>query len=436
MKSSPTSIRVLHVDDEPDLTDMVAAFLKKENDRFEVASATNVDDGLSRLIDEEFDCVVSDYDMPGQNGIEFLETVREKYSDLPFILFTGKGSEEIASVAISAGVTDYLQKQTGTSQYTVLANRITNAVENHRTQIKLTDREQRLNLFFEQSPLGVIEWDEQFTFVQLNEAAEEILGYAEDDLVGRSWKVIVPESNQKAVDDVVGGLLENEGGYYSLNENIRGDGERIVCEWHNRVVTDDDGVVAVFSQFHDVTERREQKQRLKAIIDNLPGYVYRHGLEPEWPLEFAGGASQQITGYTPAELVSEITLAETVIHPADREGVRNGVEEGLEADGRYDLSYRITTKSGEQRWVRDRGRTIADPITGVEKLEGLITDIIDRVAQKQNLKQRTDELRDVSSQLKDQYRNLFEEAPIMIVETRSKDGEPIIADCNQRSSRQ
>jgi DNA-binding NtrC family response regulator len=54
--------------------------------------------------------------MPGVDGLEFLASVREEYPDLPFILFTGKGSEEIASEAISRGVTDYLQKETGTDQ--------------------------------------------------------------------------------------------------------------------------------------------------------------------------------------------------------------------------------------------------------------------------------------------------------------------------------
>jgi PAS domain S-box-containing protein len=70
--------------------------------------------------------------MPNQNGIEFLRSVREIYPDLPFILFTGKGSEEVASEAISAGVSDYLQKESGTDQYTVLANRIANLVSQYR----------------------------------------------------------------------------------------------------------------------------------------------------------------------------------------------------------------------------------------------------------------------------------------------------------------
>lgn len=128
------TIRVLHVDDEPSLADMAATFLEREDDRITVHTGTNPADGLKQVADNEFDCIVSDYDMPGRTGIEFLEAVRENYSELPFILYTGKGSEEVASDAISAGVTDYLQKESGTGQYTVLANRISNAVEQYRSR--------------------------------------------------------------------------------------------------------------------------------------------------------------------------------------------------------------------------------------------------------------------------------------------------------------
>lgn len=133
MNAQPDAIRVLHVDDEPDLAELAATYLEREDDRFDVETATNADDGLDRIADEEFDCVVSDYDMPGRTGIEFLEAVRETHPDLPFILYTGKGSEAVAGDAIAAGVTDYLQKESGTSQYAVLANRIVNAVTQYRT---------------------------------------------------------------------------------------------------------------------------------------------------------------------------------------------------------------------------------------------------------------------------------------------------------------
>ena len=133
MSTDPDAIRVLHVDDEPDLADLAATYLERENERLDIETVTDAAEGLERVASGEFDCVVSDYDMPGRNGIEFLEAVRESRPELPFILYTGKGSEEVASDAIASGVTDYLQKESGTGQYAVLANRITNAVEQFRT---------------------------------------------------------------------------------------------------------------------------------------------------------------------------------------------------------------------------------------------------------------------------------------------------------------
>jgi PAS domain S-box-containing protein len=265
-RDTPDEVRVLHVDDDPDFLDVAAAFLERELDDVEVVGATSAAAGLDRLAESRFDCIVSDYDMPGLDGLAFLERVREADTDIPFILFTGKGSEDVAGDAISAGVTDYLRKASGTNQYAVLANRIENAVERYRSRRALEASEERLSLFIDQSPLGVIEWSESFDVVPLNDAAERILGYEEADLRGRSWEAIFPESDSDAVGDVVSALLENEGGYHIVNENVRADGERIVCEWHNRVITDDDGdVVAIFSQFQDVTDREERQRRLTAL---------------------------------------------------------------------------------------------------------------------------------------------------------------------------
>jgi PAS domain S-box-containing protein len=269
--ASAGPVRVLHVDDEPDFAEMAAELLARQSDRIDVETARSASEALDRLHETDFDCVVSDFDMPGPDGIEFLEAVRGDYPDLPFILYTGKGSEEVASDAISAGVTEYLQKERGTSQYAVLANRILNAVEKHRTQHELRDREHRLNLFFEQSPLGVIRWDDEFNFARVNDTAREILGYDEGELEGEPWEVVVPEADRGEIGQVVvADLLDDTGGYHSINENVRKDGERIVCEWHNWVVTDDDDdVIAVFSQFQDITERETREQELQEAKSRL-----------------------------------------------------------------------------------------------------------------------------------------------------------------------
>lgn len=133
----PQKIYVLHLDDEPDIADLAVEFIQRQDDRLDVEPVTSASEALKWLGKNTVHCIVSDFDMPGKNGIEFLEAVRIDYPELPFILYTGKGSEEVASEAISAGVTDYLQKETGISQYEVLANRIKNAVSQYHNQREL-----------------------------------------------------------------------------------------------------------------------------------------------------------------------------------------------------------------------------------------------------------------------------------------------------------
>jgi PAS domain S-box-containing protein len=133
-------VRVLHVDDDADFASLTAAYLGTVDDGLEVVTASSAADGLDHLAaTDRFDCVVSDYDMPETNGLEFLDAVRDSHPNLPFIFFTGKGSEEIASEAIARGATDYLQKGGGRDRYELLANRIRNAVDQYRSEAQAAE---------------------------------------------------------------------------------------------------------------------------------------------------------------------------------------------------------------------------------------------------------------------------------------------------------
>lgn len=134
MNSAAESITVLHIDDDPDFLDLATDYLEQESDRLSVHPATSPETGLETLKRLDVDCIVSDYAMPNQDGLALLDTVRQNHPNLPFILFTGKGSETVASDAIAKGATDYLQKQPNSNQFQLLANRIVNAVEQYRTQ--------------------------------------------------------------------------------------------------------------------------------------------------------------------------------------------------------------------------------------------------------------------------------------------------------------
>jgi len=122
-------VRVLVVDDDPETAEMAATFIQRGHDRL-VASAehdpTNV---LGRLDAGEFHGVISAYAMTGVDGLDLLTTVRDAYPELPFIIFTANGSEDVASEAISAGVTDYVRKRAGGGQYAELAEKVVTLVE-------------------------------------------------------------------------------------------------------------------------------------------------------------------------------------------------------------------------------------------------------------------------------------------------------------------
>ncbi|WP_254863974.1 bacterio-opsin activator domain-containing protein [Halovivax gelatinilyticus] len=139
----PADIDVLLVDNEPSFAQLAAEMLTRADDSLSVTTVTSASNALETVEETPIDCVVSDYDMPGLSGLELLEAVREDNEDLPFVLFTGKGSEEIASEAIAAGVTGYLQKKSGREQYTLLANQIRNAVAQYRAETELRESEKR-----------------------------------------------------------------------------------------------------------------------------------------------------------------------------------------------------------------------------------------------------------------------------------------------------
>ena len=123
------AIRLLLVDDEPGLAESIAAHVERENEDIEVTVATSVLEAVTTLDTEPFDCIISDYAMPAISGLDFLKAVREEDPDVPFIVFTSKGSEATASQAISTGVTDYVQKRVDADLYDDLVERVRTAVD-------------------------------------------------------------------------------------------------------------------------------------------------------------------------------------------------------------------------------------------------------------------------------------------------------------------
>lgn len=207
-RSDEPNVDVLCVDDDSALRDLSKAFLEREDDGLTVHTAASASEALDRLDETEFDAVVSDYRMPELNGLEFLEAVRRDHGDdIPFLMFTGQGREEVAMDALNLGADRYLQKGGDSkSQYGVLARAIRQEVAHHQTENARHENEKRYRSLFENSPL--VFWVEDFSAVkshldEVTSDVEDVESYFEEhpEVVQTYFdKLEVIDVNENALD--------------------------------------------------------------------------------------------------------------------------------------------------------------------------------------------------------------------------------------------
>lgn len=190
-------IDVLIVDDEENFLDQAKIFLERENKNINVVTAESVEKGLNLFERRDFDAIVSDYQMPDLTGIDFLEELRKKKSsNIPFILITGKGREEVAMEALNLGADRYLQKSTDPKTlFGLLERSITKELE------KIT--EERYRDLLENNPNPTIILEEDLNIEIVNQQFLKFIEKERNEVEGNDIGSIIGKKGKQKIDEVL-----------------------------------------------------------------------------------------------------------------------------------------------------------------------------------------------------------------------------------------
>lgn len=273
--SDSEQLSVLVVDDSDFFAEMTATTLAEEHGMV-TEWATSADEALDTLADREFDCIVSDFDMPGTNGLELKAHAEEQFGEIPFIILTGRGDESVAARAISAGVADYILKLevVEDQQYQRLANRIESAVNERRAQ-------RRYELLVENTPDAVAQVATDGEILAANPAMADLADATQADLLGADVTDAVPEVGERLLS--IGCKTVDDG--ETRREEMR-LGDRFYQTIFVRVdINTERNTFQLIAR--DVTERTERERELKRQNERLDQFASMVSHDLRNPLDIA-----------------------------------------------------------------------------------------------------------------------------------------------------
>lgn len=260
---------ILYVDDEPALLDITRIFLENGG-VFSVDCAMSGSEALSRIAAGNYDAVVSDYQMPGMDGITLLKKVRETDKTLPFILFTGKGREEVVIEAINSGVDFYLQKGgEPKSQYAELSHKICTAIARHTYENALKESEEQYRNLVETTGTGYVIVDKDGRVTTANDEYLRLTGRSSfAEIEGRpvtDWTAPYDlERNAREIEHIFG-----TGQVRGLEIDYqRPDGTFQPVEINASVVQSGSGQI-VLTLCRDIAERKRTERELEKKSEEL-----------------------------------------------------------------------------------------------------------------------------------------------------------------------
>lgn len=272
-------ISILYVDDELDLLGLCKIFLELDRE-FQVTPIASVQEALDCLSRSSFDAIISDYQMPGIDGLEFLKRVRSRDEDIPFILFTGRGREEVVIEAINNGVDFYLQKGGDPkSQFAELGHKIKKAVNSRYAIHALkTENEKNRGLMDHANDAIFIADAKTGRLIDANRKASDLIGRSLDEIKTMHQTDLHPADKKELFPEVF--LQHASDGTPLQTEIISYRDGRHIPVIASATIMDLGGRQCLMEIFHDISDIKMAQDALQLANKklNLLSEITRHDI--------------------------------------------------------------------------------------------------------------------------------------------------------------
>jgi len=376
------TISILYVDDDTDYHIIVSKFFEREAD-LSVAFCSTAHAALEILEQESFDVIVSDYQMPVMDGISLLKEVRKRHERLPFILFTGRGREEVVIEAINNGADYYLQKGGDpVSQFTDLIHKIRSLYEKNAVENLARENERRFRKTLDRIHMVAFHLDEDGIVQYCNDYLLSLTGWTRDEFLHQNFfEVAVPPDLREMKKRLYKEAVSKES--ISQHEEMKillRSGEIRDLDIINTDLRDEKGrFLGYMCIGEDVTEKKRVrnealswKKRYEKLTARTGQIAYEYDIDND--ILLLDESASHVIGYTPDELRNGKELWLNIIHPDDYQNAFDTFLWAVTESEEFDLSYRIRHKNGRYIWIQIRGFFDPAPDTR-SKIIGIITDI-------------------------------------------------------------
>lgn len=467
-------MKIIYVDDEDHFLDQVKRYLERKDEDLEVYTAKSAKVALEIFNENEYDAIISDYMMPELNGIEFLKKIRkEKGSSIPFIIFTGKGREEVAMEALNIGADRYFTKVGDPrSVYDLIYEAIVEEIEHREKAEMLVELNSLLSSIRGIDRLIAQEEDLDTLFQKSSQLLLNTGGYLnvefaildeKDEMIRPSvssgkhdhweWEISVDgEGNAPyCVKEVVNThstvQITGEKGYckdceYPEPEKIDHHtvllpmiheeelyGILIVCHKSNRFISNRE-LELLKEVVDDLTLARRRMVAEKTLKEERdlfvegPTILFKWKAEKGWPIEYVSRNVEEILGYEQKKLLENGKNYTEILPDADKERIEREIKIHKNMGSmRINLTpYRIIKKDGDVIWVKDYTKIVYSGENEIKYYLGYLVDITEQKSVEEAL-QKSEE----------RYRRIFETAQdgILLLSAKNgriKDANPYIRD--------